>query len=125
MIPLGSSGGRQLTSTEDESKAFSCNSSGGVEGPKGESRAQSVIIQKISPHSCGMYIILMRDLTCVWTSCVFVSTPPGYSSKGPIRPRRESAVAQVTKDGTREHDRLTGFNNMIKKGSGLLLTLLG
>lgn len=34
-------------------------------------------------------------------------------------------MAQVTKDGTREHDRLTGFNNMIKKGSGLLLTLLG
>lgn len=56
------------------------------------------------------------------TSCVFVSTPPGYSSEGLIRPRRESAVAKVTKDGTREHDRLTGFNNMIKKGPCLLLT---
>lgn len=33
MIPLGSSGGRQLTSTEEESRALSCSSSGGVEGP--------------------------------------------------------------------------------------------
>lgn len=33
MMPLGSSGGRQLTSTEDESSALSCSSSGGVDGP--------------------------------------------------------------------------------------------
>lgn len=66
---------------------------------------------------------MMRDLTCGSTSCVSVSTPPAYSSEEPIRPRRELAVAQVTKDGTREQDRLTGFNNMIfKKGSSLLLT---
>lgn len=44
MIPLGSSGGRQLTSTEDESRAFSCSSSGGVEGPEGERAARAVII---------------------------------------------------------------------------------
>lgn len=46
IIPFGSTGGRQLTRTEDESKGFSCNSSGGVEGPEGESWARSVIIQK-------------------------------------------------------------------------------
>lgn len=43
MIPLGSSGGRQLTSTEEESSALSCSSSGGVEGPGGEQRTGSVI----------------------------------------------------------------------------------
>lgn len=43
MIPLGSSGGRQLTSTEEESRALSCISSGGVEGPEGERRTGSVI----------------------------------------------------------------------------------
>lgn len=42
MIPLGSSGGRQLTSTEEESRALSCSSSGGVEGPGGERRTGSV-----------------------------------------------------------------------------------
>lgn len=47
MIPLGSSGGRQLTNTEDESSTFSCSSSGGKEGPEGERRAGSVIgVQK-------------------------------------------------------------------------------
>lgn len=31
------------------------------------------------PHSCGMYIVLVGDLTCcVTTICVLVSTPPGY-----------------------------------------------
>lgn len=43
IIPLGSSGGRQLTSTEDESRALSCSSSGGEEGPEGERRTGSVI----------------------------------------------------------------------------------
>lgn len=43
MIPLGSSGGRQLTSTEEESSALSCSSSGGVDGPEGERRTGSVI----------------------------------------------------------------------------------
>lgn len=58
------------------------------------------------------------------TICVFVSTPPGYNSKGPIRPRRESAVAQVTKDGIRDRDRVTGFNNMIKKKAQVFFSFL-
>lgn len=125
MIPLGSSGGRQLTSTEDESRAFSCSSSGGVDGPEGERRARSVIIHPgISLHSCGMCILSRRDSTCVSTSCVLSSAPPGYSSEGPIRPRRGWAVARVTRHGSREHDRLTGFNNVFfllkKKASSWL-----
>lgn len=124
MIPLGSSGGRQLTSTEDESRTFSCSSSGGVDGPEGERRARSVIIHPgISPHSCGMCIMSRRDSTCVSTSCVLASAPPGYSSEGPIRPRRGWASARVMRYGSGEHDRLTGCNNVLfsKKKKRLLL----
>lgn len=50
MMPLGSSGGRQLTSTEDESSALSCSSSGGVDGPveegTGEWRGSVIRVQK-------------------------------------------------------------------------------
>lgn len=127
MIPLGSSGGRQLTSTEDESRAFSCSSSGGVDGPEGERRARSVITHPgINPHSCGMCIMSRRDSTCVSTSCVLASAPPGYSSEGPIRPRRSWAVARVTRHGSGEHDRLTGFNSVfLKKAPPGFPALLG
>lgn len=58
-----------------------------------------------------------------------MSAPPGYRGEGPIRPRRERAAAQVSKHGSGEHDRLTGFNNVgLKKKrrgrrGGLLLLL--
>lgn len=55
-------------------------------------------------------------------SCVLVCTPPGYSGEGSIRPRREWAVAQVTKRSSGERDRLTGCNNIgQKRGSSWLL----
>lgn len=117
-IPLGSSGGRQLTSTEDESRAFSCSSSGGVEGPEGRTeggrRARSVIIHpEISPHSCGMYIILMRHVCGAAAS----SCPRhlGTAARGQLGQGGKGAAAQVSKHGSGEHDRLTGFNNVVKK----------
>lgn len=67
------------------------------------------------PHSCGMYIVLVGDLTCcVTTICVLVSMPPGYRREGTSRAMGEWAGAQVMIHGSRERDRVTGGNNVIK-----------
>ncbi len=67
------------------------------------------------PHSCGMYIVLVGDLTCCVTAiCVPVSPPPGYKREGASRATGEWTGAQVMIHGSGERDRVTGGNNVIE-----------
>lgn len=51
---------------------------------------------EMRPHSWGMYIVLVVNLTCcVTTICFLVSLPPGYRREGTSRAMGEWTGAQV------------------------------
>lgn len=59
--------------------------------------------------------MLVGDLTCcVMAICVLMSMPPGYRREETRRVMGDWTGAQVAKRGSGEHDRVTGFNNVIK-----------
>ena len=125
MIPFGSSGGRQLTSTDDESRALSCSSSGGVEGPEGERRSGSIIRAQKWGLTAGECILSWWGIwQVVWRPSA--SSCPSHlgTGEGTSRATGEWAGAQVMIHGSREHDRVTGGNNVIKKRRCSPLTTL-
>lgn len=67
------------------------------------------------PHSWGMYIVCVGDLTCcVTTICVLMSSPPGYRGGGTSRAMGERERAQVLSHRSRERDGVTSGDNVIR-----------